>query len=723
MQVEVNAPAAPRLRRATMRRGIGGRAALIAWCLACGLAAAPAATSYREVTAALDALASETNPAGAANNDASASTFAGLRDALKDYAAAETEDDRRESLAAVVAARGVVDTFAAQTNGPRLAAALDAWLAPRVKLADAERGVIAMIEALPDTNDATVKANRAGWLEFIESDLGSAIAKYESATTVRVRREALAQLRKTLDSLDQRNAATLWPPAATLRAALDDLFRAPNFTVAVDPATVAPWLERLVVESGPVERKGYISQVTAGQATGYGFADSNDGVAFYNRQLFVSVTPIHDFYQQMFQDQRGRRAAKMYYFYATTTDQAEAIITTTISTRGLAVDPNYNHNVDVSICTAPTPEGGAERSVAALLTFGPRRIAELVRQNALPRLTENVIQEALDMGRERADAQIAPRNENMRKYLIGDNTLVVKDLTVKRLELSSTPDHARARGWAGVTGLSTLGADEPRPVRAEPALGAAIDAHLPSVLTAAAAGAFARDPVKSAANVLITTGKAAAKPGKERGFKARENVSFADFMKAADDAKAFNDTKGVTLRIKKPSRAPEFAVDAKGRLVAIVHDLQVDLPVPPKATAGGGVAGPPAKVYRIIAPVVELALVFKITPGVGNKQARFEGKVEDFDLTGAKIFAINDDENKAVSLTAFSAGLVLGLARAKVMSSPIDTLLPRLDLRGFEASEIGTLDPSGWLRVVLVRDPNAPVVPFNADAKPLASRP
>ena len=44
-----------------------------------------------------------------------------------------------------------------------------------------------------------------------------------------------------------------------------------------------------------MQRKGYVSQVTAGPKTGFGLMTSDDGIAFYNKQQFTSVTPIWDF--------------------------------------------------------------------------------------------------------------------------------------------------------------------------------------------------------------------------------------------------------------------------------------------------------------------------------------------------------------------------------------------------------------------------------------------
>ena len=52
--------------------------------------------------------------------------------------------------------------------------------------------------------------------------------------------------------------------------------------------------------------------VTAGPKTGFGLLPADAGIAFYNSQSLTSVTPIHDFQQQIEQDPQGRKAAKLY---------------------------------------------------------------------------------------------------------------------------------------------------------------------------------------------------------------------------------------------------------------------------------------------------------------------------------------------------------------------------------------------------------------------------
>ena len=171
---------------------------------------------------------------------------------------------------------------------------------------------------------------------------------------------------------------------------------------------------------------------------------------------------------------------------------------------------------------------------------------------------------------------------------------------------------------------------------------------------------------------------------------------------------AANDPKVLAVRVKRPGRAPEFAADARGYLVALVHDFLIDLPAPPQA-AQGGLAGPPAQVYRISAPEAEFVILFKIESATQSSPVRLSGRIEEFTPgPGAKVYAINEDEAKAVPLTAFTSTFVLGVFRGRVQGQPIDVPLSNLQLRGFAIRSVSPLDPSGWIRANLVRTSVSP---------------
>ena len=234
-----------------------------------------------------------------------------------------------------------------------LRAELDNWLSPRLRVAWARRRLSETVAALPATNDSGIRANRARWLEFVQNDLGSALRDYDTATTVSQRLAALQRLHESLRSLENGNKSRPWSPSWELQTAVSNLFNQPNLDVAIDVNTVSPLFNANLVNTGPVYRKGYWSQVTAGPKTGFGLLPSDDGIAFYNKQTLVSVTPIFDFQNQIAADDQGRRAAKLYQFSATTYDWSELTITTVLRDSGLSIAPSSTHNIDAAINSAP----------------------------------------------------------------------------------------------------------------------------------------------------------------------------------------------------------------------------------------------------------------------------------------------------------------------------------------------------------------------------------
>ncbi len=171
-------------------------------------------------------------------------------------------------------------------------------------------------------------------------------------------------------------------------------------------------------------------------------------------------------------------------------------------------------------------------------------------------------------------------------------------------------------------------------------------------------------------------------------------------MKKAQEA---NDPKVVALRVKRPTKGPEFGVDTQGNLVALVNDLQLEVPVPPQAAQAGG-ALPPAKVLRLVAPQAEFTISFKVLPASGAEPVRIKGKIEAFDPgPNAKIFAVDEDENQAKPLNTFASLFVLGGLRSKLKGQPINVPLSAVKMPGVVLHEVSPLDPSGWIRVSLSR--------------------
>ncbi len=148
-------------------------------------------------------------------------------------------------------------------------------------------------------------------------------------------------------------------------------------------------------------------------------------------------------------------------------------------------------------------------------------------------------------------------------------------------------------------------------------------------------------------------------------------------------------------------------MDAAGNLVAIIHDLQIDVPAP-ESEARGGVVGAAAKVYRLKIPQGEVAVSYTVeaTPGSGPQ---LHAKVVDFNPgVNAEVLAIADDETKGVALSRLSAAVVLGTLGGRLRSQPINVSLAQLNLPGITIRSVSSLDPSGWVRVGLERMPGAP---------------
>ena len=206
-------------------------------------------------------------------------------------------------------------------------------------------------------------------------------------------------------------------------------------------ATVAPVLDATLVQTGPVTRKGYTSMVTAGPKTGFGLLPSDDGIAFYNSQSMVSVTPIWDFQQQMAQDPRGRRATKLYEFNATTYDWSNLTITAILRPSGLSLIPSATHGINASIGSAPECGGGFGRTVAGLIGMNQQKITNKVYEGALPKFQSQIPAEAAEETQERIAQQMAERNADLQsKYLIGNNTVAIREFLIKDVSMRSRPE-------------------------------------------------------------------------------------------------------------------------------------------------------------------------------------------------------------------------------------------------------------------------------------------
>ena len=149
-----------------------------------------------------------------------------------------------------------------------------------------------------------------------------------------------------------------------------------------------------------------------------------------------------------------------------------------------------------------------------------------------------------------------------------------------------------------------------------------------------------------------------------------QNVDYATYVKAADEARAANDPNVQAIRLTRPSRAPEFSVDRNGFLVATVHDFALEVPAP-EAAARGGLFGPRRQGVSHRRP---RGRARRLLPGDARHErpSRSASRVESKGSTPAlraRVMAINDDESKASALVgleqhARSGGLWREAARA-----------------------------------------------------------
>jgi hypothetical protein len=583
------------------------------------------------------------------------------------------------------------------------------WLRPRVRLAWAELRLEQTVRGLPPTTDSQALANRQRWVDFVDNDLGQALARYGQASTVSQRQQALDRVHQALQSLQTRNTERPWPPAYDLQAAIADLFDQPNLDITADVSVVSPLFDQNLVTSGPIYRKGYWAQVTAGPKTGFGLLPSDDGISFYNSQMLTSSTPIYDFQNRLEQDPQGRRAAKLYVFSLTSIDAAQLTVYTTLRSSGLALAPAYNHSIDAQLCSAPAPGGGLTRAVANLIGMNQNKITQMVYEGAFKDLQQRIPQEAQEEAEERIAVEANKRNADLSRFLIGNNMAAFQNFLITGLSLRSRPEAVYVGGLLQSRGGQKRGADSPQPTKlAVPDAGLSADVHLSSVLTSAVAALLQRPDVQLVENVMILTKDVPPGTPPKDAVTIRINVDFPTYAQVANQARQANNPKVAALRIKRPAHPPEFATDARGFLVAILRDVEIDVPAPDPKSQAGSVVGVPAQTLRIKISQLETAFSYQVeTPAPLSH--RVKAKIEDFSpAPTSEVLAINGDESKSTRISRFSGALVLSALAVRLRSQPIDASLDNLKLRGFAIQSISPLDPTGWVRVNLVRVPGSP---------------
>jgi len=696
-----------------MRAG-GFKAWVVTWAwVAIGMGAAPAAPSYRPIEQRIEEIRAEWAKPGVptyANAPGWNLFFDALQRELKAYAKA---DDTNAQLIALNQIHEMSSSLAdvPWKTAHDLQEEIRTWLRPRVRLAWAERRLIDTVNALRLTSDAEVLKNRQRWIEFVGEDLANALRLYDAAPTVAQRFDALERIYGALTSLQGGNQARPWVPSIELQNAINDLYNRPNLDVSADLATVTPFLSSDLVQSGPIYRKGYVSQVTAGPKTGFGLLPSNEGISFFNRQISFSETPITDFQNQIAADPQGQRAAKLYVFTATTKDTSEITAVAVLGPNGLHVNPLYSHNIQVLIDSFKQQSGALGRCVASLVGLNQEKITQKVREGAEGRIKQNVVQEAAELGGERIAQAEAQKNAQLSKFLVGNRTLRILNYQITELTLQSRPEAAYVGGtfrWKDAT--NQVGAYTPQPAKfSVPAPGISADLHLSSIVTSLLRGYLQTEPVRDVKNLMVVTRKVDPNAPPSDKVSITRNVDYPTFLKAVAEAGEANDPNVMAIRIKRPDRTPDVDADASGNLVVLIHGFEIEVPAPPQA-ARGGLFGPRAKVYRISSPGAELAISFKVTPPDGTNPLRLTGRIESFDFDqAAKVFSLNDDESKPLPMPALTRNLVLNVFRNKVRGQPVDIPFRNLQLRGLAIREVSALDPSGWIRVNLIRTGSGPV--------------
>ena len=695
--------------------------------LAASLGAAPATPTYVAVESAIARVQEAWSKAGATadpNAPGWNALFDAIRKDLASYTAAKSEDDRLRALGHLYQISVALDSVS-WAPAAEVRAELRNWLRPRVTLAWASRKLVETVRGLPATTDSTSLGNRDRWVRFVGDDLGAALRDYEGASDVRNRRAALAKFQTALGALQARNQVTAWGPSVELQAAVNDLYNGPNLQATADAASVAPRLANYVAETGVVTRKGQTSYVTAGPYLGFGLLASDDGIMFFNRQALSSVTPINGFQQQLQSDRKGRKAAKLYQFGATSYDQSTLTIIAVLRPTGLQLFPQSTHGVDATVVASPQPGKGLARGIASLIGMNRTKITQKVYEGAIGQIRSSINRESQEEATERSNARAAQTSATLASVLIAPDKLVVKNFEIDGLKLRSRPEFVLVDGrvsWRGAT--EQVGAEMPKPSSfAAAKSGVSADIHLGSVATNFVRGFFQDESAQSVKNLMVVT----RKPSPDAPARAvTPNVDYPAYLKAADEARAANDPAVQAIRLTRPRRSPEFSVDRNGFLVASVHDFALEVPAPESAAKGGVLLGPPAKVYRIEAPEAEFVVSFQVSPASGDQPIRLKGKIEGFDPgPRARIFAINDDESKAVPLLGLNSTPILAVFSAKLKGMPIDVPLANVNIPGFVLTSVSPVDPTGWMRVGLTPAPAAPVrtLPTTPAAEPVQTPP
>ena len=227
----------------------------------------------------------------------------------------------------------------------------------------------------------------------------------------------------------------------------------------------------------------------------------------------------------------------------------------------------------------------------------------------------------------------------------------IQDFLITGLSLRSRPEAVYVGGLLqSRTGEKQRGADAPQPAKlAVPDPGLTADVHLTSVLNSVAEALFQRPDVQTVENVMILTKDVPPGTPPSEAVTIRTQRRLPDLRQGCGrgSLKA-NNPKVTALRIKRPPQPPEFAVDARGFLVAIAPRRRDRRPRP-RSQEPGRVGDRRA---RPDGPATEDsaargAFSYQVeTPAPLSH--RVKAKIEDFSPSPtSQVLAINDDESKS----------------------------------------------------------------------------
>ena len=457
---------------------------------------------------------------------------------------------------------------------------------------------------------------------------------------------------------------------------------------------------------------------------------SDNGIAFYNSQMMWSVTPIWDFQKQMASDPRGQRATRMYQFSATTQDYAQLTIVAVFGPNGLQLGPQYQHNVDAIICSVPQPGRNFARTIASLIGFNQTRITQQVKEGALPKMQQNVVQEAAELGAERTAQEAAIRNVTYEEYLIGYDRLALGNLLIEGLSMRSRPIRGRVRRRPALARCSRPGrADLPSGKLARRARAGGLRRRPPELdHDESLAGLLQSDEVRGVENLMLGDQAGCARHTHAGCGRAGSQRRLSHLPRGGRRGEGANDAQGGGHPGQAAGAEPTFRPTRGAFSSPGSTNSSSTSPFPHERTAWVPWPGPLPRSTASPAKGAEFVISFQVTPETQTSPVRLAGKIESFDpgtSPNTKVYALNDDESKAQELTIFAAAPSLDSAHPDRGSThprpPEQPATARIRHPRSLAAR-----PDRRIRVQLVRtsaSPAAGIGERDVEAPPVASRP